>query len=215
MPSMHRRFPIYSRLLRLYPPTYRTYYDQSLQTLADMLDGTPSRTGKATVWIRVAIDWPISLMSQQSNYIGGIMMHDMPRFVKRNAIAAGLMLIPFTFAVIMNTFDQALYHQTLYQSWGWSMPVLMVWALWLPALAVVLSGISLVYYIVQRTRDTKQTVRRVVLQAQYFWPLLAAFCASLFLLAMLFGHDSVHCVTGNPIHELYRWRETLLCIQHG
>ena len=143
------------------------------------------------------------------------MVHDMPQFVKRNALLAGLMLAPFILAIILNTLDQVFRHQTLYESWGWSTPVLMVWALWLPTIAVVLSGISLVLYVIRRARDTKQAAVQVALQAQYFWPLLVTLCAGLFLLALLFGHDSVHCVTGSPVRELQEWRETLRCIQRG
>lgn len=216
MPNLRDRFPIYRRLLRLYPEPYRRTYELSmLQTLADMLDAAPSTAARRSLWLRLAADLPTSIVQQQRIYIGEVMVHDMPKFVKHNAILAALMLAPFSIAVFANLLDQILRHQTLYESWVWDTDILRIWVMWMPAAAVIFTGISLATYLIQRRHVTGQSWVHILLQIQYSWPLIVSFVAGLSVLVLLFGHDSVHCIITNPLHELQNPSATWQCIQRS
>jgi hypothetical protein len=45
------------------------------------------------------------------------------------------------------------------------------------------------------------------------WPMLLVGFVGLFIVALVLGHDSVHCVTGNPIREVHNWHQTWRCVQ--
>ncbi|WP_289444243.1 hypothetical protein, partial [Klebsiella pneumoniae] len=60
------------------------------------------------------------------------MTNQMPKYVTRMALLSGVLLLPFTAALILNTIDQLTHHQSLYESWAWRMPILALWVLWLP-----------------------------------------------------------------------------------
>lgn len=143
------------------------------------------------------------------------MTSNMPAFVKRNAAISALLLVPFMLAVLANSTDQVIRHQTLYNSWAWSTPVLRMWVLWMPAAAAIIAAGSLIAYIFRRIRVDHASARNALFQLQYSWPLVITCLGGIFVLALLFGHDSVHCVTGNPINELQHWPATWHCIQRG
>ncbi len=214
MAGLERRFPLYARLLRLYPAVYRkAYAQQTLQTLADMLDDAPKRTQRLAVWTRIAIDFPVTMTREQIKYTGGIMARETPHYVKRNAVLSGALLVPFFLAIGANAIDKIMNGQTLYTSWPWAMPILALWVLWLPLAATVIASSSLIYYQAQRIRTASARWGKALLEVQYSWPLLIVLCSGLFILAVLFGHDSVHCVTGNPVREFQNWHQTWRCIQ--
>ncbi|HEY5152687.1 MAG TPA: hypothetical protein VII55_01810, partial [Candidatus Saccharimonadales bacterium] len=50
---------------------------------------------------------------------------------------------------------------------------------------------------------------------QHNWPMLVIAALSLGIIALVLGHDSVHCVARNPIGELRHWHATFICIQTG
>ena len=66
MSDLEKRFPVYSKLLHLYPLAYQqTYADDLLQTTADMLDDTESSWQRSNVWLRIAFELPKSVTKQQ------------------------------------------------------------------------------------------------------------------------------------------------------
>lgn len=212
MGKLEERFPHYSRVLRFYPSAYRTQYgEQMLQTLADMLDNQPER--KRAIWLRTLIDLPISLTRQQLLYAGGIMNQQTPAYVKRNALWSAALLLPFIGVLIANSLDKILYNHTLFNSWLWHMPVLAIWVLWLPVAALAIAFASLVTFMIQRHKSTQQSLLRQLFDIAYNWPLLITGLAALFIVTLVIGHDSVHCVTGNPVRELHNWHQTWQCIQ--
>lgn len=215
MAELKKRFPVYARLLRLYPPAYRAAYGtQMLQTLADMLDDSPGATRHAAIWCRLAVDFPASVAQQQIHYVGGIMAHETPRYIKRNALVGAVLLVPFMLALLANSLDTLTHGQQLYNSWLWRTPVLALWVLWLPLAAAVLTLLSLVTFMIQSRAQYQSGEKRGILaDIGVSWPLLAVALAGLFVVAAVFGHDSVHCVTGNPVHELQSWHQTWHCIQ--
>lgn len=214
MNRLSKRFPIYSKLLRLYPAPYREVYgEQMLQTLADMLDDKSRK--QSAVWLRAVVDFPFSMAKQQLLYSGGIMKNDMPRFVKWNAVVGGVLLLPFASAVVANGLNEAIYGHTLYQSWLWHMPVLAIWVLWLPLVAAGLALISLVIFLRQRSKVAHASWWKVLLDWRRNWPLLVVAVLGLGIMFLVLFHDSVHCVTGNPAREIQHWQQTWQCIQRG
>ena len=211
MGDLEQRFPFYDKLLRLYPKPYREQYGaQMLQTLADMLDAEPEH--KTSIWFRAIVELPFSLTKQQLLYAGGIMTHQMPHYVKRNAVVSAALLVPFALALIANGLDTLLRNHTLYHSWLWQMPILTIWVLWLPILAALLALVSLLIFFRERSQQERYSFKQLF-DIHHTWPLLAPALAALFIIAMVFGHDSVHCVTGNPVHEIHNWHQTWQCIQ--
>lgn len=216
MTDLRQRFPIYSRLLWLYPPAYRkTYAPQMLQTLADMLDD-PDRPRAAllNVHARIAGDLIMHAGQQQVTYLGDLFMHDMPTYIRRNTIIGSILLTPFVIALIANALDKLLYNHTLYVSWLWHAPFLALWALWLPLLATILALGTVVLYLLRRFR-TMHSPHNIAADVRSTWPILIVVAGGLFILAVLFGHDSAHCVLGNPLQEATNLPHTWQCIQQG
>jgi|GEM_PF-817221 len=214
MRRQEQRFPFYGRLIRLYPEPYRSRYGQQiLQTLADMLDEAPDRKARLGIRSRLLLDLPSSLAEQ---YIttGGTMLHDTPNYIKRTALIGASLLIPFVLALAANTLDSLLFGRTLYASWLWHMPVLAIWVLWLPLAAALLALGSIAVYEV-RTTHAERKYLTVLTTIRRIWPLLAVSLVALGILAVVFGHDSGHCLVQNPVTTATHIPQTLACIQHG
>ncbi|MBK5225402.1 MAG: hypothetical protein JJD96_02350 [Thermoleophilia bacterium] len=207
---MPTRFTILERLLSLYSKGYRQRYgDQILQTLADMLDDQPKVTGRAKIWLKVGLDLPISIVCQNSLASGSNLMNDTPKYIKLGGLLAGIMLIPFSLAVIANTLDQAIYNETLYGSRLWDAPILKTWALILPGLALFVAMASYILYVA--TSGENKWFKRII-DLKHAWPVILTGLFALSVLFFVFFHDSAHCVTGNPVHEIQNWHQTWQCI---
>lgn len=212
MNNLQKRFPRYSWLLKLYPTGYRQAYgEQMLQTLADMLDD--SERSHASVWAHLALDFPLSVVKQQLTFTGETMAHEMPDYVKRNALVSAVLLLPFLLALLANGFDKVINGRNLYHSWLWHMPVLSIWVLWLPLLAAVIAVTSLITLLLQRRAAEHNSWFKQLLAVRYTWPLLSVALVGIGIIGMVFFHDSVHCVTGNPIRELHNPHQTWQCIE--
>lgn len=216
MGKLGKRFPRYSKLLMLYPKNYRELYgDQMLQTLADMLDNSSSESERLTLWMKLAIDLPVSLTAQNINYFGGIIMHDSPKFVRRNGIIGGILLLPFFLALAANGLNKVVYNQNLFHSWLWSTTALLIWVIWLPLSAAILGLASLLVFLKRQTKAKHESTLKALLDIRYNWPVLAVALLGSFILFAVFFHDSVHCVTGNPIREAHNPHATWQCIQNS
>src|SRR5579864_9154755 len=105
MAGLEERFPLYNWLLKLYPPAYqKQYHEQMLLTLADMLDDRDNN--KFAVWLRTALDLPLSLVKQNLIYVGDIMAHDTQPYVKRNSLVGAFLIVPFFLFLIMNSLSR-------------------------------------------------------------------------------------------------------------
>ncbi len=208
MSRLPSRFPVYSRLLKLYPAAYRRRYGQQmLQTLADMLDDKNSR--RLQVWLRTAFDLPLSLVKQNAVYLGGIMAHQTPHYVKRNATFGALLLVPFFVVIISNI----LAHPSVANSKSW-IRFIFVGIVVLPALAYLIAAGTFLAWARQRRRQNT-SFWRSLFDLRHNWPLLGVAALGFLIVAFVFGHDSVHCLTGNPLHEAQRWRQTWQCLKQG
>ena len=211
-----KRFPAYSHLLKLYPQSYQhSYREQMLQTLADMVDNAPDGKARAAIWARIAIDFPRSLFIEHVKTTGEIMLHETPSYVKRNALLGGLLLVPFMTALVANSLDKLLYNHSLYSSWLWHAPILAIWVLWLPLGAVLIASFSLAVFLLRRVQSSPHSRFKILFDIRQDWPLIMVAAGALLILAILFGHDSAHCIAGNPIREIRNPQQTWRCIQQG
>ena len=211
MNRLERRFPLYSYLLKLYPPAYKAEdRQQMLQTLADMLDNAPTQQQQVGVWLRVFADLPYSLAKENILYTGSVMAHDMPRYVKRNSLLGACLLVPFFILVAAHAANS----QSLQASIFWHTHVLFVWLILLPVLAGLITSSSFAYWLQERHRQSPpSSLWRELFDLRRNWPMLIVLAAALGILAIVFGHDSVHCLTGNPIAETQNYHQTWRCIQ--
>lgn len=212
MPSPDR-FPRYERLLKLYPKPYRDRYaDQMLQTLSDMLEDQPPGFSKVLVWWRVGRDLPLSIMHQNALAIGDNLMHETPRYVKRNGAVAGALLVPFFAALIANGLDKVINNQTLQGSWLWKMPALAVWVLYLPLVAFLLAGAS---YVRSVARHQKKPWLKRIFDVKHAWPIMLPAVLALGVLFVLAFHDSAQCVQHLPSYLVGHTREVWQCAAHN
>jgi len=207
MDRLKQRFPHYSALLHLYPTSYRKEYgEQMLQTLADMLDD-PERH-RTAVWMQTILDLPVSITKQQLTYAGATMMTT-PHYIKHNARIGAWMLAPFFLLVLFNAISDQWLRRTLF----WHPTFLYVWMILLPAIAILLNVIALLRWIQTQHRDSRKNLWQSLKNVYSYWPTLAIITVGIGVFLLIFWHDSVHCVTGNPIRELRNAHQTLRCIQ--
>lgn len=155
--SPKQRFKVYARLLRLYPANYRKRYgEQLLQTIADMVDDAPSASEKFTVWLRISLDFPITVCRQHFQVIGDRMNAKKQNNVGRNAlVSAALFLVP----IIMLTANRML----MLSGPGRGIPTnyLAIAAHLFPILAITFAGFTL-YRLLESNKATRPTVRQIV-----------------------------------------------------
>ncbi len=210
MSSLKQRFPHYSKLIRFYPPSYRREYSmQMLQTLADMLDDPERRSG--AVWARTVLDFPVSVINQQLSYLGETMANTTPSYIKRNALFGIWLITPFFFFIILNS----LMRQRLHNSWVWHTYALFTWLILLPSLAVLFNFVAMLRWTQTRRKENKISAWKSLTDVRHNWPALGIILVGFAILTIVFGHDSVHCVSGNPFRELHNPYQTWQCIQRG
>jgi hypothetical protein len=210
------KFSLYKHLLKLYPDSYRRQYgDQMSQTLTDMLGSAVDGTERRKIWAKAIAELPISITKAQLNYVGGIMQNETPHYVKQAGLAASLLVAPFFLALIANSVDNLLFGHNLYNSWVWNTPVLATWILLLPALALVLSGGSLLRLIVWDRQAGQASLAKRMFDTKHSWPVVLPLVVALGILCLLAFHDSAHCLVGNPVRELRNLHQTRQCITNG
>ncbi len=201
MDSLNERFPLYSKVLKLYPKTYQKEYGkQILQTTADMLDNAPSATSRLAIWAHVAFDLPINITKQQLQYSGGSYMNRTPTYIKRNSLISCILLIPFFAALIANSIDKVVNNSTLNNSWLWRFPAVGVWALYLPEAALLLALVSYIVYLSKNTKSKHSNLLKRVIDIRRSWPILIPFFLSFGILFILAFHDVGQCWVKNPVH---------------
>ncbi len=206
------RFPIYSRLLRLYPQPYRQAYEKDiLQTTEDMLYDCPSRLTRLGLWLRIALNLPASLTVQHLQYAAYELRHETPRYIKMNSLFSGVLLLPFFIAALANGLDGVVYGHTLYNSWLWSTPALATWVLRLPLLALLVAVSSYLYFIAASSR--RHGIRRPtrLLDLAHTWPILALGAIATGIFLMLLFHDGAQCWLHNPAYVVAHVRPALQC----
>jgi hypothetical protein len=176
-----------------------------LQTLADMLDAAPSASDRFLIWLRTALDLPISLAAQQLEYAGDVLTHETPSFVRRNAFISALLFLPFFVIAITNDMDA----HRFYHTWLWQLDVLFTWILLLPTLGMLLSIASLFFWLRTSRRSWWHALRDV----SHNWMMLLPIALGIGIILLLFLHDSVQCIAGSPLRELRNVHATLRCVE--
>jgi hypothetical protein len=214
MKDLNKRFPVYSKFLKLYPVAYRKRYEQEmLQTTADMLDDAPSRSTKIAIWSKLAIDLPVNVSKQQLQYAGGIMHNSIPNYVKRNSLISAALLLPFFGAIAANGIDKLINNSNLYHSWLWHNPTIMLWVFYLPILAFLISFVSYSLLIFKGTNKSKVWFKRAIDNTLHSWPMLTVGIVAFGILTMVEFHDSTQCVLRSPVHAASNASQTLHCIE--
>jgi hypothetical protein len=209
MDSLKKRFPIYSKIIGLYPAQYRQEYGQQmLQTTADMLDNTPKRGSRTLIWLRLALDLPANITKQQLQYSGGIYMKDTPSYIKVSSIVSSLLLLPFFAALAANGLDKVINNHTLLNSWLWKMPVLGLWVIELPLIAFVLAIGSYLFYL---TKYKKTPWLKRILDVRRSWPIILPAVVAFGILFLLAFHDSAQCWVQTPTHFVTHVSQTWQC----
>jgi len=209
MSNLKKRFPIYSKIIELYPVKYRKEYGQQiLQTTADMLDNTQTRSSRALIWLKVAIDLPINITKQQVQYSGGVYMKDTPSYIKTSSIISGILLLPFVAALVSNGMDKVVNNHTLYGSWLWKSPFIGLWVLYLPLIAFILAIGS---YLVYLTRYKKTSWIKRVLDIRHSWPIVLPAIFAFGILFIVAFHDSGQCLVQTPAHFVSHISQTWRC----
>jgi len=212
VPSLDNRFPIYSKVIKLFPPKYyKEYGRQILQTTADMLDNAPSSGAKLVIWTKLAIDLPINITKQQLQYSGGIYMKETPTYVKISGILTGILLLPFFVALIANGLDKVINNHTLYNSWVWRYDFLRVWVLILPIIAVIVALVSLAVYVARSPENRPKQLLGRVFDIKHNWPIVATGLVALGILFILRYHDSAKCLIQIPRHFLSHNNQSQVC----
>ena len=152
-----QRFKVYAKLLSLYPASYRNRYGkQLLQAIADMVDDAPSASEKCIVWLRICLDFPITVCKEHFQVIGDRMNAKNHHDIHRNAlISVGLFLLP----IIM----LAINHMLILSGPGRSVPAYLYYLVVIPfpLLAITLAGFTL-YKLLRGNKATRPSLRQVV-----------------------------------------------------
>jgi hypothetical protein len=161
----------------------------------------------ATTWARITLDFPMSALHQQLSYTGAVMKNETPNYMKRSALAGVAMLLPFPIVIAINSLSD----HTLLDSHVWK-PFYLLLLVALPAVAFLLNSLTFWRWSAER-RKTGTGLFRNLFDVRHNWSVvIVAMLGLLFALFIPF-HDSVHCVTGNPIRELHNPHQTWQCIQ--
>lgn len=214
MGSLVPRSRVYSTLLNLYPRAYRKRYGRDIvQTLEDMLDDAPSTGAKRALYLRACLEVPFAAARQHVIYTGETMTtNQTPSYIKGISLVGALLLLPFAGVLAANGLDKVLYNHTLLHSWLWATPWLAIWVLYLPLSAL---GLAATCFLIESIR-TWQHERAFITTLRgllHTWPILCVGIIAAFILSVVFFHDSVHCVTGNPLREIHNAHQTWACLQ--
>lgn len=180
------------------------------QTLEDMLQDTQKPLARANVYARAYTDLGVSLAVQYSLTIGGAIMNTTPTYIKKASVASIVLVLPF-FVVVFSGLTQNKSFLSLPGATAYLMILLML----LPATAFIISAANYARWLSDPTLQKKRSLRARITDLKHTWPILAVGCLSLAIVAFVPFHDSVHCVTGNPIRTIHNPSQTWHCVQNG
>jgi len=206
---MNSLVKLYKEMLKLYPASYRQKYErQMVQTVEDMLDEAHTLAQKLRLYARLCIDTPTSISKQQVIHLGGIMAHKTPMYVKRNGVLSATLLLPFFILVVANTLNQVVFSENPWK------PVAYTGIALLPIVAFVISGVTLVRWLQDQNKHGS-TVWASLKNISSGWPIISPLLVALLIVGFVFGHDSVHCVVGNPVKVMRNASQTMECVARG
>jgi hypothetical protein len=210
MHNLKGRFPIYSRLIKLYPTPYQKEYgEQILQTTADMLDNSPTVVTKAGVWMHITFDLSLNVMKQQLYYSGGTYnMKQTPGYIKQSSVISGLLLVPFFVTFIASSIGRHANNQALHNSWLWKSPFVAIWMIYLPEVALLLALVSYIVFLSRRTTIRSRLLERLR-DLKHTWMVIVPIVLALGILFVIGLHDVGGCWLHSPIHISHAWQCTV------
>ena len=211
MKKLENRHPFYSALLRLYPRPYRQRYSEEiLQTTDDMLSGAPNNRTRLGVKTQLAIDLSVNAGKQQLNYAGAIIQSEIPSYIKRNAVLAGIMLLPFLAALGANGLDRLINNRNLYNTWLWHAQILRIWVIILPALAFLFMAASYLAFVI-KSSSSKQSLIKRMFDVRHIWPIILPGVVAFGVLFLVEFHDSGQCLAYSPGHVVTHLGQAWQC----
>ena len=136
------------------------------------------------------------------------MTYETPKYVKKSAAIGTVMVAPFFLIIAATSLDSQ-----VRQSFLWHFPVLFTFFVILPILAFLLATVALASWLVERRQQEHKSWLRELLDLRRNWHLLTVLAVGLGIVGLVYGHDSVHCVTGNPVREARNLHQTWRCIE--
>lgn len=133
------------------------------------------------------------------------MIQEIPQNLKRNAIIGVFMLVPFFVVIASNvlTNDHLASSTSLNRVFFF-----LIFAL--PLVAFLLNAAALLKW-----ASKSRSFWKSLFDFKRNWVTIVVAGLALLIAAFVPLHDSVHCLTGNPIKELHNPRQTLQCIKNG
>jgi hypothetical protein len=199
----------YEKLTHLYPKSYReTYGPQMVQTLADMLHDQPNSRARGITWTKAVLDLPINIIKQNFMVMEAIYTTETPQFVRRNSQISVFLLAPFFILVTLNEILPSALPQTA--TWD---DILQFLVAGMPGFASLLCVATFFTWAAAEHRQNRKSVWHNLRGIRSSWPLVTVGVLSLMIVAFMLGHDSVHCVMGNPVKEVRNLNATFLCLR--
>ena len=140
------------------------------------------------------------------------MRTERPPYMKQTGLAVAGLIAPFFLIVTTNVLAKSMYGRELNDTWLWSKPALMTWALVLPGLAMLFAAVSYVRFAF--AKGDAHWLKRA-LNVRLSWPVVLPGIAALGILLLVAFHDSVHCLVGNPVRIAHNPHQTLQCVNRG
>ena len=120
-------------------------------------------------------------------------MKETPAYIKVNSMISGILLAPFFIALLANSIDKVVGHETLYGSWLWKSPTLAIWVLRLPELALILAFVTYIVYVVRGKGSSRSSWLKRAIDIRHSWPVLVPTVLAFGILFLLAFHDSAQC----------------------
>jgi hypothetical protein len=173
-----------------------------MQTLEDMLADQPTQLARWKLWLRTMLDLPITTAYQYAQ-TGGATMNQAPNYAKQGTLLSAALLLPFVIVITLNI---------IHPFAGVWRTVEYISVFILPVVALVMGLAVLGRLLI--SHDLWARVKSIK-QLQNNWILLAVPLLASVIVTFAFGHDSVHCVTDNPLKAISHPAHTLECVTRG
>ncbi|MDL2363245.1 MAG: hypothetical protein QFB86_02600 [Patescibacteria group bacterium] len=199
---------LYAKILSAYPKSFQERYaDEMTQTLEDMVHDASSSPQRLKIWTAAFAELPVQITKSNFAVAGQAFSEETPGYVKRNTQLSASLLLPFVLLLMLNELRPSALPLT--PSWT---DIYQFLAIVLPALAFLLCATTILRWwsLGRRNHSAKMTVN--IADIRHNWPLLVVSILALMIAVFMLGHDSVHCVAGNPITVVRNPTATLHCI---
>ncbi|MDB5166464.1 MAG: hypothetical protein JWM37_536 [Candidatus Saccharibacteria bacterium] len=200
---------VYRKVLGAYPKSYqKDYAGEMVRTLEDMLHEEPKITKRARIWTTAFAELPIYVVKLNAAVLGRSYALDTPDYVKRNAAVSIACVVPFLALLSINELDPSVLPTA--PRWTDTYQFL---AIGLPVLAFLLCAATVMRWFFVRRMSGTRSSNNTLVDIKHNWPVVLVGSFAFIIVLFMVGHDSVHCLTDNPVNALHNPRATLQCIE--